>query len=694
MAHQGNILIVGEAEELDDLAATLESFDYAVCATESSGPAALVTATKTSPELALVDIAVPGALDAARTLSIDLHVSVVYLTESPDEDLLPLAQAADPLGYVLKPFDAGQLRLTLHAALATRRRLAKPRSLTRFPRSRLLETIFQSVNEGVSVLDTLAEVRYANPAGARMFGMESLETADPRLASFRFFETDKTTPIELRELPAARAILLGESSANYESYIVPPNSSEGVFVSMDAKPLYDDEGRRSGCLLVYRDIGEQKQRELELRETAARLAEQTQTMDAVFDGIADGVAVIDSTANVQRVNRAGLGIVTTEVLADLPKWPAKPGVSVFYPDRVTPMPYDEMPNVRAMRGDPRDQMRVFIVHPSMPDGALLSISARTVQTDGDSPVSIVLLFRDVTIDHQQEQALLQAFAQGRMEVIDTVLHNVGNAANSVATGVGTLRERLQSRRLLHRFSAVADALKAHDDDWIDYLRNDPQGTQVLPFVLALERDWTQEHEDLERTVDRVADRVHHIVDILRTQQSFDGGSTERKTVVLEGAVRAGVRILEESLNARGVSVRVDCTRAPREVDVQESRFHQMLVNLVRNGIEAIDALAEAGAPNSRPAVAISGYVQDEHLVIDVTDNGIGIDPEHIKKVFTPGFTTKKTGTGLGLHSAANYVIGSGGKTRALSKGRGQGTTIRSWWPLRAMLPRTQKGLAS
>ena len=165
LAHHGNILIVGEAEELDDLAATLESFDYAVCATESSGPAALVTATKTSPELALVDIAVPGALDAARTLSIDLHVSVVYLTESPDEELLPLAQAADPLGYVLKPFDAGQLRLTLHAALATRRRLAKPRSLTRFPRSRLLETIFQSVNEGVSVLDTLAEVRYANPAG-------------------------------------------------------------------------------------------------------------------------------------------------------------------------------------------------------------------------------------------------------------------------------------------------------------------------------------------------------------------------------------------------------------------------------------------------------------------------------------------------------------------------------------------------
>ena len=156
---------------------------------------------------------------------------------------------------------------------------------------------------------------------------------------------------------------------------------------------------------------------------------------------------------------------------------------------------------------------------------------------------------------------------------------------------------------------------------------------------------------------------------------------------MEEAVWGGVRLLEESLNMRGIAIRVDCARVSKEIALQESRFHQMLVNLVRNCIDAIDALAEADGPGVHPAVGIDSYIEDDHLFVDVTDNGIGIEPENLNSVFRPGFTTKISGNGLGLHSAANYVIGSGGRITALSEGRGLGTTIRSWWPLQAMLPR-------
>ena len=60
----------------------------------------------------------------------------------------------------------------------------------------------------------------------------------------------------------------------------------------------------------------------------------------------------------------------------------------------------------------------------------------------------------------------------------------------------------------------------------------------------------------------------------------------------------------------------------------------------------------------------------------MTDSGIGLEPERLRTIFSPGYTTKAEGSGLGLHSAANYVIGSGGSIEALSDGIGRGTTMR------------------
>ena len=89
-----------------------------------------------------------------------------------------------------------------------------------------------------------------------------------------------------------------------------------------------------------------------------------------------------------------------------------------------------------------------------------------------------------------------------------------------------------------------------------------------------------------------------------------------------------------------------------------------------------------GAPGERPRLAtrirLIAYrpEEDGFLVIDIIDNGIGIEPSRFRSVFNAGYTTKKNGSGLGPHSAANFVIGSGGKIQPLSDGIGRGTTIR------------------
>ena len=196
-------------------------------------------------------------------------------------------------------------------------------------------------------------------------------------------------------------------------------------------------------------------------------------------------------------------------------------------------------------------------------------------------------------------------------------------------------------------------------------------------MLALAADFTDQNEQLVKIIERVRDRVTHIVDIIRTQRaSHQTSSMTQKNIHLRETILNAVKLQQDSIDKRGIQVDVDCENAPQEIRIQESPFHQMLVNLCKNSIEAIDDLIRSGGLNETPRIGIKAYTSEDFLYLDVTDNGIGIEQKNSKLIFTAGYTTKKSGTGLGLHSSANFVIGSGGKIYPLSEGIGKGTTMR------------------
>ena len=109
----------------------------------------------------------------------------------------------------------------------------------------------------------------------------------------------------------------------------------------------------------------------------------------------------------------------------------------------------------------------------------------------------VTVFRDVTERVRAEEALAQAFAQGRLEVMDTILHNIGNAITSVAIGIGTLKEELANNPLIERLAALSETVQEHAEDWGDYVQHDPQGQQVRPFLLALAADFVRAKSGIE-----------------------------------------------------------------------------------------------------------------------------------------------------------------------------------------------------
>jgi C4-dicarboxylate-specific signal transduction histidine kinase len=104
------------------------------------------------------------------------------------------------------------------------------------------------------------------------------------------------------------------------------------------------------------------------------------------------------------------------------------------------------------------------------------------------------------------------------------------------------------------------------------------------------------------------------------------------------------------------------------VCVDRHKVLQILINLVRNAKYAMDQRNET---TKRMVVRVA-LASPDRVKITVADNGVGIAADHLTRIFSHGFTTKKDGHGFGLHSGANAAKEMGGSLKAHSAGLGQG----------------------
>ena len=551
----------------------------------------------------------------------------------------------------------------------------------------LMETILSSISDGVLVANAEGEFTFFNPSAEQIAGGMLDLKSEQWISNYGVFYSDQKTRMPETQFPLVRAVR-GEETDDVEMFVRNEKKPDGYHISVSGRPLRTNVGGHGGGVIVFRDITRQKEAAAELDKTMEELRKQSELMETMFNSISDGIVVADVTGQSFYVNPAAEQITGMDI-TDCPpeEWVERYGL--FYPDRETPMRMEDLPFLRIIsHGESMDEVDMFIRNQNRPDGVYIRVSGRPLLDNLGGIRGGVIIFRDVTERVLAEEALAQAFAQGRLEVMDTILHNIGNAINSVTTGIETVRQRLGNDYVGRRLFALAAAVREHQDDWSDYVENDPQGRKVMPFIIELAESFSERNEELTKTVGRVWDRANHIADIVRTQKTLGSPTMTRKDVDLHDALLATIRVLRESLNEKGIHTDIDCENAPREIRIQESQFHQMLVNLVKNSIEAIDDLTLAQGLDETPRIQIRASTEDDVLNLEVSDNGIGLKSKDTKAIFAPGYTTKRLGSGLGLHSAANFVIASGGRIQALSKGIGKGTTMCIRLPLSLVAPQT------
>ena len=275
--------------------------------------------------------------------------------------------------------------------------------------------------------------------------------------------------------------------------------------------------------------------------------------------------------------------------------------------------------------------------------------------------------RELKEAHQQ---LIQTARQaGMAEVATNVLHNVGNVLTSVYTSAQVARERMSGLRL-ENLNRLADMLDTHQADLARFLSQDEQGRHVRPFLRKFGENLMKERQGILSLLDDVGRYTEHIGDIVKMQQNYARLPRLQEPLRLSELVEDALRINAAGLGRHHVKVERQLAPLP-PVLADKHKLLMILVNLISNAKYALDAVSV----EDRRLILKVDLAAPERIRIEVNDNGVGIAPELLTRIFRYGFTTRTEGHGFGLHSCALAAQEMGGSLTAHSDGPGRGATF-------------------
>ena len=257
---------------------------------------------------------------------------------------------------------------------------------------------------------------------------------------------------------------------------------------------------------------------------------------------------------------------------------------------------------------------------------------------------------------------------GMAEVATGVLHNVGNVLTSVNVASSCLADSLRNSKAVNLAKVVA-LLREHAEDLGDYLTRDPRGMKLPGYLAQLADHLASEQATALTELAQLQKNIGHIKDIVNMQQGFAKVSGLVETLPAADLMHEALRMNAGSLSRHDISVIREFDDVPA-VTVERPKVLQILVNLMHNAKHACD---DSGRLDKRLTLRLTSDAW--HVFLSVGDNGVGIAPENLTRIFAHGFTTKKSGHGFGLHSGALAAREMGGALSVHSAGPGLGATF-------------------
>lgn len=437
-------------------------------------------------------------------------------------------------------------------------------------------------------------------------------------------------------------ILRGERVPLFEHRII-HKDGKIRWISNTFIPQFDSSGTLVAYDGVIKDITEYKQ--------AAELVYKSEiTFRMAIDGIPDPLFMLDPKLRIIKLNRAARDYY------GLSRYSNAIGKLCFeaFAGRSSPCEGCESPfsDIQGYSGSFERKSP----HPDRIEEVVVDI----VSGLSGVPEAYIVRIFDITQARMLDRQMIQSEKLAAMGLLVAgVAHEINNPNNFIHFNIPILRSYLQF------LLPIAD----------EYASAHPQ-------LHAFGRSYSGFREDCLKLLDNIehgSNRINRIVGNLR-EFAHDRGKCERCWVDLKHVVEKSLSICQGRIKklVKTIDVNIPERVSPLIIFTDPLAIEQIVVNILINAAQAADK------PDSLIRVTISEYsVSEGEAVIEVSDNGCGMDSETREKIFNPFFTSKAPGigTGLGLSISYRLITELKGRIEIESK-EGKGSTFRIILPVK------------
>jgi len=280
--------------------------------------------------------------------------------------------------------------------------------------------------------------------------------------------------------------------------------------------------------------------------------------------------------------------------------------------------------------------------------------------------------RTSVLKETQKELINKAMEAGMAQMSAMVLHNIGNAMTPIKVHIEGVKLK-ELERTLHYLEECYLDLNDHSQDLNQYINEDPRGKEVFAYMRELISSLIKRETQMEETCNKIEGGVSYISDILALQQAYAASEQEtRESISLNSLIHDAIRMQTGALEKRRITVKEDLSSNLPNLIIDKNRLMQVIVNFLKNSYEAID---ELGDDDKEKVISFRSFAEDGNIGFQITDTGIGIEPERIGTIFEFGKSNKGS-SGFGLHYCKIFVEANKGRVDLSSPGKGKGTTVK------------------
>jgi two-component system NtrC family sensor kinase len=248
----------------------------------------------------------------------------------------------------------------------------------------------------------------------------------------------------------------------------------------------------------------------------------------------------------------------------------------------------------------------------------------------------------------------RSFAAGVAEMASGTLHNIGNAMTPLAVHASSLLHKLRAAPAADVELVLLELTKESGDT--------ERHADLMQFLRLTSAELARVLKEAEHDLGTIERQAQAVQEALAVQRAFTGNGPATENIALEQVILRSIEIVPPALRA-ALDIEIEPSlRAVGPVRTSRTILQQVFQNLVVNAAEAV-----LGTGRARGRLRISAHMVDRSgsglLRIRFEDDGPGVAPENMQRIFARGFSTKaqETNSGIGLHWCANALTALGGR---------------------------------